>query len=1203
MDYTVYTLGDLPIFVSVLNAVAMVFSSSMFDPAQGAGVVVIGLLIGILMMVIPAMTKAKLDPMPFIFVLLIFFAGIVPKERLQIEDVYSGQVAAVDNIPLIVAMPASIIATISRAVTDNVETAFSTTDGSYLSMGAEGFANPLKLMLGFRQTAQVKRTFPYLSQSITEFVKYCAITDPGFSYKKISSEADMVAYLAGLNVSGVMTYWDAAHPLGYGTSCSEGATNLKRDTTPLVMLADAESLLKTATAGEIPAGGTSAGATIAGLTQAYNSVTAGLLGNMQDSQQFMVNAIAMAPVQQGIDCVNQPTGPNMSTCMSEVMTRSAMEQMNIDAAAQASIFTKTMIPAMNILLALFYAFSPIILAVAIISGAHGMKIVMGFLMFGAWSQSWMPIAAVLNFMIQMQTQYAISAFPVDGVTMENHMQFYSIISMKLGIASTLMAMTPMISMALLSGSMYALSNVAGGMGAKDYTDEKLAAPSAGTNDSLVKNGALVDRSSTVKVGQSNSNISGAPIVQGDTAGRTDFATIDASDTADKKASKDRSIAETATKKLQTAQARVAGITNNAQDQESIARQGSAALANVKGTERNMIHEYVAAMAHENNWTDEEAKKVEATLALKAKTGTPGEAIFGSGLSMEASASMGSTMQQKYAEAVKASNSNKNSNSYKASESAQKQIQQQKSHGVSFQQAINKSDQAAEEFKQASEEASSAEKKASESESVSRSLKGSKAMKSNEIAQTMVDKHGGASAKLKTEDAAKMAGLNAEAYKAQVADKVKDLRAHGTVGSDDTLEVAAGLEILSASGAGDSVLSMMQDANLVAKGTNVGMSEIDKQKFAATQAGVKAETSSVPAAVAPAKGAANEAVAANNTEMQVLSTTERKDVVDAADAPVQEQVSDNIAPPDSKVDEAEAEVEKAGLSDEWKLYKKAATEAGMMLAGGALGKAAGSFISKMAKVPPKSNPGMLGVSREHGIIDMAKADAKAAEDALKVQKSASRGQVTGGGVNVALGDVGRDKDEGQGENGVETTTPDDSNNEQPTISTKPESPAFIVATQTKLNPNTSYNDGFSGTGTATAAGGVVATNAPQTPAPKKKKKTVAAHSKTGGVTQPVTKINKGFGELPPTQPVQPSAPSPQSGGQGGGSEQVSNQTVSSQTVNAQSVNAPSQTVDSTRPEHAGDATRLENSVAGIQGKKIESATTGIRGHSNSGKDVA
>lgn len=501
MALTVYSMGDMPIFTSVLNAVAMVFNSSMFDPMQGAPVVVIGLLLGIFFMVMPAMGGGKLNPMPFIFVVLLFYAGVLPKERLQIEDIYSGQVTAVDNIPLVVALPASLAASLTRGVTDKVETAFSTTSGSYLSMGAEGFVNPLKLMLGLRDPNQTMRAFPYLSQSITEFVKYCAPTDATFSTKLMSSSPDMVGYLIGLQVAGVMTYWDVANPLGLGTSCPQGQANLKRDTQAAQMQADADNLLKTSTAGEYAksANGMTLGASLAGLTQAYSSMTGGIMGNMQSAQQFMVNAVAMAPVKQGVDCINQPTGPNMSECMSNVIQREALEKQNMDAAAQAGIFTKTMIPAMNILLVLFYAFSPIVIGIAFMAGPHGIKMITGLFVFGVWTQTWMPIAAVINYMIQLQTQYAFSAFPASGMTMENYMQFYSILTMKLGMASTLMSMVPIISFSLLTGSVMALTSLANGMNAKDYVDESKAAPSLGTNKSITENGSWVGQGTRVNL--------------------------------------------------------------------------------------------------------------------------------------------------------------------------------------------------------------------------------------------------------------------------------------------------------------------------------------------------------------------------------------------------------------------------------------------------------------------------------------------------------------------------------------------------------------------------------------------------------------------------------------------------------------------------------------------------------------------------------
>lgn len=488
---TVYTMGDIPIFTNVLNGVAMIFKSSMFDPGQGASIFVLGFMLTILLLIIPATWGGKLNPMPLIFLIFLLYAGTYPKEPLQVEDIYSGTATIVADIPLIISLPASITASVSKKITDVVETAFQTTNGSYLAMGAEGFVNPLKLMLSLRDPHQTIRTFPYLSQSITEFIKYCAATDSTFSTKSLSSSADMIGYLTKLKVSGVMTYWDVNNPMGQGTSCVDGQTRLGKDTSVAKMTAEAENLLKSTTGGDYSKNITGAGASIAGLTQSYNSVTSGILGNMQTGQQFMVNAVAMVPTKQGIDCINQPTGPNMSECMGNVIQREALEKQNIDAAAQAGIFTKTMIPAMNILLLLFYAFAPVIIAYAFLAGPHAIKMLAGYLLFGVWTQSWMPVAAIMNYIIQMQTQYAISAFPKTGFTMENYMQFYSILTMKLGMASTLMASIPMITFGLLSGSAMAMTSVAGSMSAKDYTDESKVAPSVGSNDAAVKNGAMI----------------------------------------------------------------------------------------------------------------------------------------------------------------------------------------------------------------------------------------------------------------------------------------------------------------------------------------------------------------------------------------------------------------------------------------------------------------------------------------------------------------------------------------------------------------------------------------------------------------------------------------------------------------------------------------------------------------------------------------
>lgn len=620
MALTVYSMGDMPIFTSVLNGVAMIFNSSLFDANQGAGVVVMGFILALIFMILPALSTGKLDAKPFIFVFILYYGGIVPRERLQVEDVYSGAVTAVDNIPLIIALPASIGASLSKSMTDVVETAASTTSGSYLTLGAEGFVNPLKMLLSLRDPIMAQRTFPFINASVMEFVRYCAPSDTTFNVKAMSSSPNIVNYLAGLNTTGLMTYFNSGAPQGVAVSCTDGINKLNTDSQLIALKSNYEIMVKTATAGEFPksTNASSQGATTAGITQAYNSITSGILSNLQDAQSFMINAIVLTSANQGIDCINQPSGPNLSQCMSEVMTREALERSNIDASGQTGVFVKTVIPASNMLLALFYALSPIVLAIAFFSGAqHGLKVLMGFLIFGISMQCWMPIAAIINYMIQMQTQYAFSSFPTSGMTMENYMVFYNILSTKIGLASNLMVTVQSLTFALMSGSMFALSGLSNSMSSKDYMDEGKVAPKVSETSAALQKGALIDGGTT----QHHNPNTGATVTTGLEPGQIAFTGVTKNSAGDR-----ASITDGASKNL------AATLSNN------LSRQGSSGInaTTLASFGRNVMTSHVEGSEFMRNIADEitdgerysdvEKEEIIGTIALAAGAGLKPEQI-------------------------------------------------------------------------------------------------------------------------------------------------------------------------------------------------------------------------------------------------------------------------------------------------------------------------------------------------------------------------------------------------------------------------------------------------------------------------------------------------------------------------------------------------------------------------------------------------
>ena len=158
MEVTIYVLGDLGTFRAVLQSVAMLFADPILsnNGALGIGSAAgLGLLITLLWVVAqgvlaPAGGGRGFNPSIVFILLVTYFALAVPKARVQLEDIYTGNITAVDGVPIGIAYPGAVISAITRNITTKVETAFSGVDGNYISLSAQGYASPLRLLLDMR---------------------------------------------------------------------------------------------------------------------------------------------------------------------------------------------------------------------------------------------------------------------------------------------------------------------------------------------------------------------------------------------------------------------------------------------------------------------------------------------------------------------------------------------------------------------------------------------------------------------------------------------------------------------------------------------------------------------------------------------------------------------------------------------------------------------------------------------------------------------------------------------------------------------------------------------------------------------------------------------------------------------------------------------------------------------------------------------
>lgn len=156
MNVTIYSLGDHEIIRAGLNAIAMLFDSGNTQLLTGAGSMGLGYAAGFGLMVSLAwifmrvLLGTPMNPGHLLVILLAYVIAFVPKTTVYVEDIYSGQVGVVANVPLGVAIPGGIVSSLSHSLTTKLDQALRLADSATSSLSKDGFVAPLKLILAAR---------------------------------------------------------------------------------------------------------------------------------------------------------------------------------------------------------------------------------------------------------------------------------------------------------------------------------------------------------------------------------------------------------------------------------------------------------------------------------------------------------------------------------------------------------------------------------------------------------------------------------------------------------------------------------------------------------------------------------------------------------------------------------------------------------------------------------------------------------------------------------------------------------------------------------------------------------------------------------------------------------------------------------------------------------------------------------------------
>ncbi len=521
MPTTIYILGNLQTFVAALTGIQMIFNpANNTDWAMGGALfgvgplVTIGLLVSLLHISTKGVWTQKLSLHHVGILLGLYAAMFVPTTSVTVQDIYTGQSQIVDGIPDGVAYPASIVSQLSYDAATQLGQAFQAVSATAPPTSiALGMAAPLRTMLQLRNMYTFfSKEQPGLARDEVLFVKQCVYPNATYNnwWQQIYSSNNILntyASFAYPSTAQASVPYDAtlaaANPaitctaggLCYG-SCGSMAVAIDAAFQNWLTNNQSSGLGCSNAAGMSTAANaeTNAPTTDCSGSGSFNSIMSAMGSSGMEYVSMIINScINSAGMASGptLSAYPQTGGVNNDFC---TITTNSINQAQVDNAGSANVFLSNMLPLMSILQFLFIALAPLAAFTMVMAAEQGVQTFVKYIMFGLWTQSWLPVAALINDYSQITVQHqfsvlaaaatasagsvtsavgmAVNSIPVMGAGMDalTTTSLPIIIQQTMQVLSNadmMLAMTPVITMIVFTGSYFGMAQLAQGVGGED----------------------------------------------------------------------------------------------------------------------------------------------------------------------------------------------------------------------------------------------------------------------------------------------------------------------------------------------------------------------------------------------------------------------------------------------------------------------------------------------------------------------------------------------------------------------------------------------------------------------------------------------------------------------------------------------------------------------------------------------------------------
>lgn len=486
MAYEVLSIGDAEMLYNAFQGTAMIFGNNNLN-----GLIKAGFTLGLLLISFRYLTNQEF-PLQYALVgLILYWVMFIPKDTVIIEDVYTGEVRTVANVPLGVAMPMSVISTMGVKITELFETAFSTpTEASMLQHGYLDSLNTLiKLRnIGAGTAGSDSALGGDLAKSINAYIENCVMFDLEIATgphevtrEKMEKSPDLWADMKTTFINRDIMVYLPSKPEGEQKSCEQ-----------------AYITIDTYINGE-------------DFKAQWAKYTRGVLGirdqtvDPEDRINVAAQALSIAAINAQTYMRNALMASYLKDGPAAFIKRTGREQLNLQWAGEQSMFNEISRPLMAFVEMFTVATSPIVAFLATL-GPVGMSMMVRYFQMMIWIALWGPVMAVCNLYITIATTRIMEAMSTQAVdngsalsAMVMHDQLYQTLETWLSAGGMLASSVPALSLMLVYGGSVAATNLSGKMtsGASSSVNPGRLAPDPISMESPMKLGSMTEYSANV----------------------------------------------------------------------------------------------------------------------------------------------------------------------------------------------------------------------------------------------------------------------------------------------------------------------------------------------------------------------------------------------------------------------------------------------------------------------------------------------------------------------------------------------------------------------------------------------------------------------------------------------------------------------------------------------------------------------------------